>query len=150
MRVSVLALALLCLAPVTSHAHRTAGSHVARRAMHQCRAAVRAGDGSDGSPQKPNFFGRLMQGLDDMVDDALDRKLGNGASFYGKRKSNFYGSRDGMKKSDPRKANPEEDYRGNKGGSYFVWDKDLDAPLTKKQARLKKAGKLTFDSEDDS
>jgi hypothetical protein len=28
-----------------------------------------------------------------------------------------------------------------------VWDKDLDAPLTKKQARMKKAGKLVLDEE---
>jgi len=27
----------------------------------------------------------------------MDRKLGNGAEFYGKRKSNFYGKDDAMK-----------------------------------------------------
>lgn len=95
------------------------------------------------------------------------------ANFYGKRKSNFYGQDDEFKKKDPRVADAQEDYRGNKGGSYFVraarraprcamrrgpltlspsralqvWDKDLDAPLTKKQARMKKAGKLVLDEE---
>jgi hypothetical protein len=72
----------------------------------------------------------------------MDRKLGNGASFYGKRKSNFYGTKDEMKKADPRLKNEEEDYKGNAGGSYFIWDKELDAPLTRKQVRMKKAGKL--------
>ena len=33
-------------------------------------------------------------------DDASARRLGAGASFYGKRKSNFYGEGDKMKKAD--------------------------------------------------
>ncbi|KAG8462882.1 hypothetical protein KFE25_001655 [Diacronema lutheri] len=102
-------------------------------------------DGADGGERKPGFFARLAQGFDDIVDDALDRKLGNGASFYGKRKSNFYGAADTMKKADPRKRNDEEDYKGNAGGSYFIWDKETGMPLTKKQARLKKAGKLVLE-----
>lgn len=92
--------------------------------------------------EKPGFFGRMLQGLDDLVDDAMDRKLGNGANFYGKRKSNFYGNKDEMKKADPRSANAEEDYRGFKGGSYFVWDQEWNVPLTRKQARMKKKGQL--------
>ena len=34
-----------------------------------------------------NFFEKLMKGLDDFADDAVGRRLGNGAKFYGKRKS---------------------------------------------------------------
>mmetsp|Transcript_22582 Transcript_22582/g.75881 ORF Transcript_22582/g.75881 Transcript_22582/m.75881 type:complete len:155 (-) Transcript_22582:318-782(-) len=94
------------------------------------------------SEEKPGFLGRLSQGLDDFIDDAIMRKLGNGASFYGKRKSNFYGKNDPMKKSDPRVADTKEDYRGNAGGSYFVWDKEWDMALTRKQARMKKQGRL--------
>ena len=34
-----------------------------------------------------------------------------GAAFYGKRKSNFYGSNDEMKKADSSKADATEDYQ---------------------------------------
>merc|ERR1712039_391679 len=73
-----------------------------------------------------NFFEKFMQDLDDFMDDASSRRLGNGAKFYGKRKSNFYGEDDSMRKSDPRKDNAEEDYSGPGGGSYFVLSKERD------------------------
>lgn len=85
------------------------------------------------------FFGRLAKGLDDIVDDALDRKLGNGASFYGKRKSSFYGKNDPFKrKGDERDGR----YVGRGGGSYYVWDREWNMALTRKQARDKKRGIL--------
>ena len=37
--------------------------------------------------------------LDAFMDDASARRLGAGASFYGKRKSSFYGENDKMKKT---------------------------------------------------
>ena len=42
-----------------------------------------------------NFFTEL----DNFMDDASARRLGAGASFYGKRKSSFYGEDDKMKKT---------------------------------------------------
>ena len=69
-------------------------------------------------------FGR---GLDDFIDDAMDRKLGNGAEFYGKRKSNFYGADDPMK-SDGRGG---DQYKGPVGGGYFKRDAE-GRPVTRK------------------
>lgn len=46
------------------------------------------------------------------MDDASSRRLGNGASFYGKRKSGFYGEKDVMKKANAKVASADEDYQG--------------------------------------
>lgn len=66
--------------------------------------------------------------LDAFVDDATNRRLGNGAAFYGKRKSSFYGEEDFQKKSDKDVADPMEDYQGPKKAGYFqvrdIYDKD--------------------------
>jgi hypothetical protein len=70
---------------------------------------------------------RFGQGLDDFVDDAMDRKLGNGAEFYGKRKSNFYGADDPMK-TDGRGG---DQYKGPVGGGYFKRDAE-GRPVTRK------------------
>ena len=70
---------------------------------------------------------RFGKGLDDFVDDAMDRKLGNGAEFYGKRKSNFYGADDPMK-SDGRGG---DQYQGPVGGGYFKRDAE-GRPVTRK------------------
>ena len=77
------------------------------------------------------------QAVDDFVDDAMDRKLGNGASFYGKRKSGFYGEADSMKKEDPRIARADEDYQGPTGSGYFTWGRNEDGRL-QPQSRMKK------------
>ena len=75
------------------------------------------------------------------MDDAANRRLGNGAKFYGKRKSSFYGEDDEYRKADPNAFNREEDYSGPLGGSYFTLSKERDEQgrpmgfLTKKQAR---------------
>ena len=74
---------------------------------------------------------RFGQGLDDFVDDAMDRKLGNGAEFYGKRKSNFYGADDPMK-SDGRGG---DQYKGPVGGGYFKRDAE-GRPVTRKGTPL--------------
>mmetsp|Transcript_22105 Transcript_22105/g.68143 ORF Transcript_22105/g.68143 Transcript_22105/m.68143 type:complete len:145 (-) Transcript_22105:27-461(-) len=76
---------------------------------------------------------RFGQGLDDFVDDAMMRKLGNGAEFYGKRKSNFYGKDDVMKATGA--AN--EEYDGPVGGGYFRRDGE-GRPVSRKGARLGK------------
>jgi hypothetical protein len=51
-------------------------------------------------PKKKGFFANFFQELDAFVDDATSRRLGNGAQFYGKRKSSFYGQEDSNKKRD--------------------------------------------------
>ena len=88
-----------------------------------------------------NFFSDFLRELDNFVDDAANRRLGNGAKFYGKRKSSFYGEDDPNRKADPNAFDREEDYTGPAGGSYFVLSKERDEKgrpmgfLTKKQAR---------------
>jgi hypothetical protein len=62
-----------------------------------------------------NFF----KELDAFMDDASARRLGNGAAFYGKRKSNFYGEGDKMKKEDPQRVDASEDYMGPTTAGYF-------------------------------
>ncbi|CAB9510438.1 expressed unknown protein [Seminavis robusta] len=71
-----------------------------------------------------NFF----EELDAFVDDASARRLGAGASFYGKRKSNFYGESDKMKKADKNVYDPSEDYRVTAAGNY-KWMEDEDGVL---------------------
>ena len=88
-----------------------------------------------------NFIGKFLEQLDSFADDAMGRRLGNGAKFYGKRRSSFYGEDDVMRKQDPQKSDREEDYSGPAGGSYFVLSKERDEKgrpmgfLTKKEAR---------------
>jgi hypothetical protein len=59
--------------------------------------------------KKGGFFGAIsnfFEELDAFVDDASMRRLGNGAKYYGKRKSSFYGKNDSMKKADKNKSDP--------------------------------------------
>jgi hypothetical protein len=87
------------------------------------------------------FLDGFFQELDNFIDDAANRRLGNGAKFYGKRRSSFYGEEDPNRKRDPNVFDPEEDWRGPAGGSYFVPSKERDEQgrplgfLTKKEAR---------------
>ena len=53
---------------------------------------------SSKSRSKLNLFDKFFEELDNFIDDATSRRLGAGASFYGKRKSNFYGENDSQKK----------------------------------------------------
>src|SRR6056300_765810 len=39
--------------------------------------------------EKKGFFATFFEELDAFVDDATSRRLGNGAQYYGKRKSSF-------------------------------------------------------------
>ncbi|OEU11308.1 hypothetical protein FRACYDRAFT_246422 [Fragilariopsis cylindrus CCMP1102] len=73
--------------------------------------------------KKGNFFTNMFEELDAFMDDATARRLGNGAAYYGKRKSSFYGAEDKMKKSDRDISDSEEDYMINAGGNY-KWVKD--------------------------
>jgi len=75
------------------------------------------------------FFKDFFQELDNFVDDATSRRLGNGAAFYGKRKSNFYGEDDVNKKQDSKIADPTEDYQGPSSSGFFKWDWDEEGQL---------------------
>ena len=59
--------------------------------------------------------------MDNFIDDAFSRKLGNGAAFYGKRQSSFYGENDEMKK---KKGEKNWEFNGPKGGGYYVLDSE--------------------------
>ena len=76
--------------------------------------------------KKGGFFGAVsnfFEELDAFVDDATARRLGNGAAYYGKRKSSFYGKNDSMRKSDRNVADSSEDYMVQSGGNY-KWVED--------------------------
>mmetsp|Transcript_1749 Transcript_1749/g.2491 ORF Transcript_1749/g.2491 Transcript_1749/m.2491 type:complete len:157 (+) Transcript_1749:128-598(+) len=73
-------------------------------------------------------MGRMFEELDAFMDDASARRLGNGAAYYGKRKSNFYGENDAMKKSDKDVSDSAEDYMVTSGGNY-KWITDEDGQL---------------------
>lgn len=55
---------------------------------------------ADEEPKKKGFFQNFFEELDAFVDDATSRRLGNGAQYYGKRKSSFYGKDDVNRKAD--------------------------------------------------
>mmetsp|Transcript_7182 Transcript_7182/g.16682 ORF Transcript_7182/g.16682 Transcript_7182/m.16682 type:complete len:152 (-) Transcript_7182:103-558(-) len=74
--------------------------------------------------QKKGFFQSFFEELDAFVDDATSRRLGNGAQYYGKRKSSFYGKDDSNRKRDKNVADNTEDYRGPSNAGYFQWVPD--------------------------
>ncbi|CAJ1954379.1 unnamed protein product [Cylindrotheca closterium] len=74
-------------------------------------------------------IGEFFEELDAFVDDATSRRLGAGASFYGKRKSNFYGENDSGRKRDRTVADPTEDYRGPTSTGLFKWVQDENGQL---------------------
>lgn len=55
-------------------------------------------------------IGQFFEELDAFVDDATSRRLGAGASFYGKRKSNFYGENDSGRKRDRNVFDPTGEF----------------------------------------
>lgn len=92
----------------------------------KCQLALRAEEENGGPFQGvKNFFAEL----DAFIDDASARRLGNGAAFYGKRKSTFYGAQDKMRKSDRDTPDPAEDYQGPSGAGYFKWMPDENGKL---------------------
>ena len=84
-----------------------------------------------------NFFSNFFEELDAFVDDATNRRLGNGAAFYGKRKSSFYGVEDFMKKVDKATPDPTEDYQGPAKAGYFQWMMDEETGQMKPVTRMK-------------
>merc|ERR1719266_1339873 len=93
--------------------------------------------------EKPVVMGKtivkgFMDEFDNFLDDAFSRRLGNGAAFYGKRKSGFYGNDDKWKKQNPNAPDPSEDYQGPSSGSLFKWMEDETGrmvPVTRRKNR---------------
>jgi hypothetical protein len=91
----------------------------------QSRVALAAsGNDNGGAEKEGGFFSKLMADVDAFIDDATARRLGNGAAFYGKRKSNFYGENDKNKKEDRDSFDITEDYAGPSNAGYFKWMQD--------------------------
>jgi hypothetical protein len=88
-------------------------------------------------PKKKGFFANFFQELDAFVDDATSRRLGNGAQYYGKRKSSFYGAEDSNKKRDSVVFDPTEDYWAANGAGYFKWMPDEETGELKPVTRMK-------------
>lgn len=88
-------------------------------------------------PKKKGFFANFFQELDAFVDDATSRRLGNGAQYYGKRKSSFYGADDSNKKRDSVVFDPTEDYWAANGAGYFKWIPDEETGELKPVTRMK-------------
>lgn len=82
-------------------------------------------------------FQNFLTELDNFMDDASARRLGNGAAFYGKRKSNFYGKNDKNKKENAFVSDPTEDYQAPATGGYFQWMPDENGEM-RPVTRLKK------------
>jgi hypothetical protein len=74
-------------------------------------------------------IGNFFEELDAFIDDASARRLGNGAAFYGKRKSKFYGEDDENRKQDKTMADPTEDYQGPTSTGLFQWVQDEDGQM---------------------
>ncbi|GKY99365.1 hypothetical protein MPSEU_000891300 [Mayamaea pseudoterrestris] len=89
-------------------------------------ASVQLSMSNDVSKQGGLFqaFENFWEELDAFMDDASARRLGNGAAFYGKRKSNFYGEKDKNKKSNKDVFDASEDYQGPSSSGYFSWMPD--------------------------
>jgi len=82
-------------------------------------------------------IGNFFRELDAFVDDATNRRLGNGWRYYGKRKSSFYGEDDIGRKSDMDLPDPTEDYQGPQKSGYFQWVQDENGQL-RPVTRMKK------------
>ena len=63
--------------------------------------------------------------------------MGNGAQYYGKRKSSFYGKDDSNKKKDSSVFDPTEDYFAANGAGYFKWIQDPETGEMKPVTRMK-------------
>ena len=87
--------------------------------------------------EKKGFFANFFEELDAFVDDATSRRLGNGAQYYGKRKSSFYGKDDSNKKKDSSVFDPTEDYFAANGAGYFKWIQDPETGEMKPVTRMK-------------
>ena len=73
---------------------------------------------------------RAVYGFRDVANSMLETfAVAAGAAFYGKRKSNFYGEGDRMKKENPTTPDPLEDYQGPSQAGYFQWQRDEEGQM---------------------
>jgi hypothetical protein len=111
------------------------GCHVSSvRPSHVCTrlGSNPRNDGEESQASNNGLFGAIRQAwseLDAFMDDASARRLGAGATFYGKRKSNFYGATDRNKKIDKNIPDPLEDYQGPTSTGLFRWMPDEEGQL---------------------
>jgi hypothetical protein len=118
------AVAFICLVAVAR------GFQPKHHSLPQARTST-ACFATEGDKPKGIFsaIGNFFEELDAFIEDASARRLGNGAAFYGKRKSNFYGKEDKMRKNDRNTADPTEDYQGPSQSGYFKWMPDEDGQM---------------------
>lgn len=95
----------------------------------QCRSRTQLYQEEEKEGGPFGFVSNFFEELDAFVDDATNRRMGNGAAFYGKRKSEFYGKEDVRKKKNKNMPDPLEDYQGPKKSGYFQWKKDENGML---------------------
>mmetsp|Transcript_10746 Transcript_10746/g.16394 ORF Transcript_10746/g.16394 Transcript_10746/m.16394 type:complete len:157 (+) Transcript_10746:39-509(+) len=131
----VLLLSLLLVQSVTSFAPTTACNKRATKTTTTTTSLFASEDKKGGLfSGVSNFF----EELDAFVDDATNRRLGNGAQYYGKRKSSFYGKDDASKKKNKAVPDPTEDYQGPLKAGYFKWMVNDDGemkPVTRMKER---------------
>jgi len=110
----------------------------ATRRGTNCLSVLDASNNDDEyEPKEKGFFANFFDELDAFVDDATSRRLGNGAQYYGKRKSGFYGDNDTNRKRDKGVLDPTEDYRGPSNAGYFKWMPDAVTGELKPVTRMK-------------
>lgn len=125
-------LAILTPTP-TANAFAPAAIHVPTASSSSSSSSSLAATNNGDSNKSGGFFqgvSDFFAELDAFIDDASARRLGNGAAFYGKRKSNFYGENDKMKKVDRNARDATEDYQGPSTAGYFKWMPDEDGAYT--------------------
>ncbi|KAL3807115.1 hypothetical protein ACHAXA_005436 [Cyclostephanos tholiformis] len=131
-------LALLMVASICEVESFSNTLHVTRLSNPSSALSESVDDEDDYEPaKKKGFFANFFQELDAFVDDATSRRLGNGAQYYGKRKSSFYGQDDSNKKKDKDVFDPTEDYRGPSNAGYFKWMPDEETGEMKPVTRLR-------------
>lgn len=130
---------LLSLSATNGFSARPQSKSVTTRSRIGGVRAAAAG-GNDDEPEKSKgFFTSFFEELDAFVDDATSRRLGGGAAFYGKRKSNFYGNGDKGRKMDRDMPDPTEDYQAPANGGYFKWMMDENGqmkPVTRMKEKV--------------
>jgi len=136
-KITLAAIAMLASVPNSAGFSSTAPAPAVRESNSP--SVLRAADNDDQykSKEKKGFFANFFDELDAFVDDATSRRLGNGAQYYGKRKSSFYGNDDASRKKNKSVSDPTEDYRGPSNAGYFKWMPDPETGELKPVTRLK-------------
>lgn len=129
----LIGLAAACFLHCDAFVQQKQSSPAGRFSLSPCYARGPDADADDAEgEQKGGFFqgvSKFFEELDAFIDDASARRLGNGAAFYGKRKSSFYGDDDKNKKKDKTTSDPTEDYQGPTSTGLFQWIQDEDGQM---------------------